>query len=176
MAEGKDELGGNNPWLSGEIIYNLRNTFLHQGNPGIAREKVKEEANRLDRFTLMLGDGKVLYTGTMAMEFGMPLTGKVEYRAIIVDVSYLCASICNGAQSYYCRNREKFMQCFDVVTQEELLSPSEGAMRTTGEDWIAKIVEHKLKEKGVTAKVEINPEHKIKQEWKKSSEIEMTEE
>lgn len=27
MAYGKDDLGGNNPWLSGEVVYNLRNTL-----------------------------------------------------------------------------------------------------------------------------------------------------
>ena len=44
MAQGKDILGGNNSWLSGEVVYNLRNTYLHQGNPGIVSDKVKEEA------------------------------------------------------------------------------------------------------------------------------------
>lgn len=44
MTHGKDELGGNNSWLSGEVVYNLRNTYLHQGNPGIVSDKVKEEA------------------------------------------------------------------------------------------------------------------------------------
>ena len=68
MAYGKDDLGGNNPWLSGEVIYNLRNTYLHQGNPGITSNKVKEEANQLDEFILMLGDGTVLQTITLNIE------------------------------------------------------------------------------------------------------------
>lgn len=42
MALDKDALDGDNPWLSGEVIYNLRNTYFHQGNPGIVRDKIKE--------------------------------------------------------------------------------------------------------------------------------------
>ena len=43
-----------NPYLCGEIVYNLRNTFLHTGSPNIDSNKVKDEANQLDRFILIL--------------------------------------------------------------------------------------------------------------------------
>lgn len=119
MAYGKDELGGNNPWLSGEVVYNLRNTFLHQGNPGIERNKVKEEVNRFDKFTLLLGDGTELQTATINIEAGAQETGKITYRMITVDVTYLCESICDSALWYYENNQEKFKFDFDVITQEE---------------------------------------------------------
>lgn len=124
MSQGKDELGGNNPWLSGEIIYNLRNTFLHQGNPGIARDKVKEEANQLDKFCFLLGDGTVLQTATMNIEAGTEQTGKATYRAIIVDITFLCDSICECALWYYHNHQEKFKFDFNVMSQDVLMNSS----------------------------------------------------
>lgn len=123
MACGKDELGGNNPWLSGEVVYNLRNTFLHQGDPGIESAKVKEEANQLDKFILMLGDGTVLQVATLNIEAGTQETGKITYKKIIVDVTYLCESICGFALWYYENNQEKFKFNYNVITQEEYMNP-----------------------------------------------------
>lgn len=124
MAHGKDELGGNNPWLSGEVVYNLRNTFLHQGNPGIENSRVKEEVNRFDKFTLLLGDGTDLQMSTFNVEAGTEESGKITYRAIIIDITYLCDSICDFALWYYENNKEKFQFNFNVITQEEYVNPS----------------------------------------------------
>lgn len=41
------------PFLSGEVVYNLRNSFLHQGTPNIDSSKIKDPANKLDEFTLV---------------------------------------------------------------------------------------------------------------------------
>ena len=30
------------PYLSGEVLYNLRNAFLHQGNPNIVSSEIKD--------------------------------------------------------------------------------------------------------------------------------------
>ena len=125
MVHDKDTPAVNNPWLSGEVVYNLRNTYLHQGNPGIVGDKVKEEANQLDKFILVLSDGTVLREMTLNMEAGTEETGKFIYRMITVDVTYLCDSICDCALWYYENNKEKFKFNFDVITQEEFIHPSE---------------------------------------------------
>ena len=145
MAYGKDELGGNNPWLSGEVVYNLRNTFLHQGNLGIEKNKVKEEVNRFDKFTLLLGDGTDLQMSTFNVEAGTEETGKIIYRAIIIDVTYLCDSICDFALWYYENNQEKFEFDFNVITQEEWRHSSEEAIQFTEGDVYAKILNQILK-------------------------------
>jgi len=46
------------PYLSGEILYNLRNTFLHQGNPNIDSSKVKNSRCKVDEFNLVIGRHK----------------------------------------------------------------------------------------------------------------------
>ncbi len=81
---------GDTPSLSGEVVYNLRNTFLHTGSPNIDSSKVKNETNQLDRFMLILGDGKKFWS--MTSFFDTPI---VKLRTMTIDVSYLCRTICD---------------------------------------------------------------------------------
>ena len=41
------------PYLSGEVVYNLRNSFPHQGTPNIDVSKIIDSANKVDEFTLV---------------------------------------------------------------------------------------------------------------------------
>ncbi|MDE7178660.1 MAG: hypothetical protein K2O59_12690 [Lachnospiraceae bacterium] len=158
MAHGKGSLCENDPWLSGEIVYNLRNTYLHQGNPGIASDKVKEEVNQLDKFILMLGDGTVLQTATFNIEAGRK--EKITFRAIIVDLTYLCDSICDCALWYYENNQEKFIFNSHVITQEEFIHPSEEALQFVQGDVCANILNQKLEKEGSTIRFVENPNHR----------------
>lgn len=108
------------PWLSGEVIYNLRNTFLHQGNPALNACRVKQEENRLDDFTLLLGDGTVLQQMASVYEIG-PEDHRTVIRSILVDVTYLCRILCETALGYYRDNQEKFFFGCHIMRQEELL-------------------------------------------------------
>lgn len=129
-------------------FYNLRNTYLHQGNPGIVSDKVKEEVNQLDKFILMLGDGTVLQSVTLNIEAGTQETGKNTYRMIIVDITYLCDSICDCASWYYENHQEKFRLNFNVITQEEFIHPSEEALHFAQSDVVAPILNQKLGQEG----------------------------
>ena len=160
MAYGKDGFGGNNPWLSGEIVYNLRNTFLHQGNLGIEKNKVKEEVNRFDKFTLLLGDGTDLQMSTFNVEAGTEETGKITYRAIIIDVTYLCESICDFVLWYYENNKEKFKFDFNAITQEEWRHPLEEEIQFTDGDVYAKVLNQKLEKEGSKKRFIENPNHR----------------
>lgn len=155
MTQGKDNLGVTNPWLSGEVVYNLRNTYLHQGNPGISSDKVKEEANQLDKFTILLGDGTVLQTATANIE-----SAAITYRMMIVDVTYLCESICDCALWYFENNQEKFKFNINVITQEEYMHPSEEALQFAQGDVLANILNQKLEKEGSTKRFVENPDHK----------------
>lgn len=117
MSKGHDAMGVDNPWLSGEVVYNLRNTYLHQGSPSIESSKVKEEANQLDQFTLVLGDGTVIEEITINIAHGETII-----RGVIVDITFLCDKLCEYALRYYQENKERFKFEFDVTTQEEFLN------------------------------------------------------
>ena len=113
--EGKD-----NPDLSGEVIYNLRNTFLHQGLPAVNSGKIKEESNRVNNFILVLGDGTVIQEVTISYS-----VGDSTFRAIMVEVTFLCETICRCALDYYRLNSSRFeSDCF-VLTQDELAGRSD---------------------------------------------------
>lgn len=105
------------PYLSGEMVYNLRNTYLHQGSPNVISSKVREEKNQIDKFMLVLGDGTRIQKMTFTVDVGM---GKAIFRSIMIDVTYLCNSICECALRYYQNNKEKFSFDFNVLPQTYL--------------------------------------------------------
>ena len=152
------------PYLSGEIVYNLRNTFLHTGSPNIDSNKVKNEANQLDKFVLFLGDGTKIWN--MSMLFDATI---VKLRTMMVDVTYLCQTICDCSLWYYKNNVDKFHFDFRITTQEYMLSrktePPSG-------DQIDEIIEEKLNRKleqsGDSQRVHRDPNHTILDGFKES--------
>lgn len=104
------------PYLSGEIVYNLRNNFFHQGQPNINAGKVKEEINKFDHFVLLVGWENVIYSIVSTFS-----TMGAWCRLIFVDISYLCNLICDAALFYYSSNKEKFSYDFSILPQKFLL-------------------------------------------------------
>ena len=43
------------PYLSGEVVFNLRNAFLHSGNPNITKADIKNVICKVDKFELLIG-------------------------------------------------------------------------------------------------------------------------
>jgi len=147
------------PYLSGEIVYNLRNTFFHQGKVKINPSKVKDSENQIDRFILVLGDGSVLQTMTLTVNMG-----DVWYRNVMVDVSFLCTTICDAAKWYYDRNREKIEDSVSAVLQEWLLeetSPLDSA--SGGSDPIGDALIEKLNLSGQNIRFHENVTDRLKQ-------------
>jgi len=103
---------GQSPYLSGEMVYNLRNTYLHQGSPNVDASKVKEEANQVDKFILSLGDGTKIHEMTFSVN-----VGAVAFRTILVDITYLCSVLCDCSLAYYRENVEKFVFEFNIIPQ-----------------------------------------------------------
>lgn len=108
-----------NPYLSGEIVYNLRNTFLHQGTPMVDSGKVRENRNKLDRFGLVLGDGSLMHSMSLAVSLS-----DASVRMMMVDISYLCRSLCDCALLYWQNNREKFDFAYNIIPQDALIGKS----------------------------------------------------
>lgn len=148
MSDDKD-----NPYLSGEIVYNLRNTFLHTGSPNIDSSKVKNEANQLDRFTLILGDGTKIWSMTSFID-----TPIVKLRNIMVDVTYLCQTICDCSLRYYKHNTVRFHFDFSIETQEHIFS---GEDKLPSGDPIIKALNQKLERSGDSRRVQKDSNHTI---------------
>lgn len=91
------------PYLSGEVVYSLRNSLLHQGTPDIDVDKIKNDNNKIDRFELVFESKKS--PGIYGDSAGI-LNGNVKtYR---VNVRRLCLILCASARVYYEANRDKF--------------------------------------------------------------------
>lgn len=135
------------PWLSGEVVYNLRNTYLHQGVPSVNTDKIKTENNQLDNFSLMLGDGTMIQQMTSCINFG---NGECIVRNFIIDITFLCNTLCDCALWYYQNNRDKFEFRFSILLQDELKNPKQQEKEG---DIIAKVINKKLSDTGSTKRV-----------------------
>ena len=90
-------------YLSGEVVYSLRNSFLHQGTPNIEPEKIKAEENKIDNFFLVIGSKKKfdIYPDISGL-------GNGKTRTYRVNIRRLCIIIGESASAYYKENKSKF--------------------------------------------------------------------
>lgn len=91
------------PYLSGEVIYSLRNSLLHQGTPNINVDKIKNCNNKIDHFVLVLESKKPFDIYSDAS--GIYNSSVKTYR---VNVRRLCLVLCSSASGYYKANQDKF--------------------------------------------------------------------
>ena len=114
------------PYLSGEVVYSLRCQFLHQGTPNIEVSKIKEEACKIDDFTLLIQKENSLdiYSDSAAVfSCGTDPDGKKpthQLRSYEVNVRRLCMILCACADGYYKRNTDKFnFFHYEIVDADE---------------------------------------------------------
>lgn len=99
------------PYLSGEVIYSLRNSFLHQGTPNIDNGKIKEKTNKINEFTLVIEKKNEfdIYADTSSVKTTFAGTPDTDIeRTYSVNVRRLCLILTLSAKSYYAANKDKF--------------------------------------------------------------------
>jgi len=94
------------PWLSGEVIYSLRNSLLHQGNPNIETKRIHQPENKIDYFELVTESKNKfdLYSDTASV---------ISYannsiRSYRVNIRRLCLILGRTAAGYYEKKKDKF--------------------------------------------------------------------
>ena len=92
------------PYLSGEMVYNLRNEFLHSGNPNIKKQQIKNELCKVGKFERLLGKS---FTGDTSM-VSYDANLSVVDSGYTVNVYLLCTRLCRAAKEYYLNNKQKF--------------------------------------------------------------------
>lgn len=98
---------GKMAYLSGEVVYQLRCEFLHQGNPNIDKEKIKEECCKIDRLVILTEKKKevnILFDESVVSENGLDGLRR-EY---CVGIRRLCSIISAGAQDFYKESPDSF--------------------------------------------------------------------
>ena len=96
------------PYLSGEVVYNLRNSFLHQGTPNIDSSQIKDPSNQLDEFTLVIEKKNEFDIYSDAAGITESRQGEIKHRSYRVNIRRLCLIITLSAKSYYSKNKDKF--------------------------------------------------------------------
>jgi hypothetical protein len=91
------------PYLSGEVVYSLRNSFLHQGTPNIDVDRIKDDNNKINCFELVLESKKPF--DIYGDESGIYNRSVKTYR---VNVRRLCLILCCSSRAYYEANRNIF--------------------------------------------------------------------
>ena len=99
-----DPYGADMAYLSDEVVYNLRNHFLHAGNPNIDKDEIKDELCKIDHFSLLISDD--VLGDTSSVSYGPNLC--VTERGYTVNTKLLCLRLCKAAKQYYEDNKEKF--------------------------------------------------------------------
>lgn len=91
---------------SGEVVYSLRCSLLHEGNPNL--QKNGKHPIPIDRFSLVIQSEQPfrIYGG----EGSSVLTSSdgTEVRSYRVNVRRLCMVLCLCAKGYYKENKDKF--------------------------------------------------------------------
>lgn len=98
------------PYLSGEVVYQLRCSILHQGTPNIDTDKIKDESCKIDCFTLVIEKKKPfdIYVDTSSIITMMNPKESKPVRSYRVNARRLCLIITNVAKGYYEENQDKF--------------------------------------------------------------------
>ena len=93
------------PYLSGELVYSLRCSLLHQGNPNIDGKKLG-----INYFELIYQrfDGASRHIGATEAEIaGVEGEEKIVNVKYSIDIKLLCYKLCVAARDYYNNNKEK---------------------------------------------------------------------
>lgn len=89
------------PYLRGEVVYQLRNSFLHQGTPNVDKNKIRNEFNKLDKFTLVIEKKNEFDIYADASMVGME-------RSYRVNIRRLCLILTLTAKGYYETYKDEF--------------------------------------------------------------------
>lgn len=107
------------PYLSGEVIYSLRCSLLHEGNPNTDNDSLRTDIP-IDRFSLMIEKAKpfdIYFDASSITDFGNKHIR--EYR---MNVRRICMILCNVAESYYKENKDKFCFNYEIIDWDEVTS------------------------------------------------------
>ena len=93
------------PYLSGELVYDLRCSVLHQGNPNVSKK------SNLSYFELLYQDKNrsSVSISTSEKQTHFDADGnEIVIKKFSVNLRDMCEKICDAVQKYYGDNKELF--------------------------------------------------------------------
>ncbi len=105
------------PRLNGSIVYSLRCSLLHEGNPNIDnREIAKNGTKPIDHFILTKE-----HNGELVVCLNVGKVSADGTRTYSVSIRGLCYNICDAAEKYYKANKDKFNFDYELDDRDEKL-------------------------------------------------------
>ena len=107
------------PYLSGEVIYSLRCSLLHEGNPSMENDSLRTN-QPIDYFSLVIEKDKPfdIYSDASAIT----QLGNEQRREYRMNVRRICMILCNVTEAYYKKNRDKFHFNYEIIDGDEVTS------------------------------------------------------
>ena len=84
------------PYLSADVVYSLRCSFLHQGTPNIDTSEISEERCKVDKFILVIEDEEDIDQSLSFVSYGKDF--KIVDRELTVDIRTLCYNLKTAAK------------------------------------------------------------------------------
>ena len=107
------------PYLSGEVVYCLRCSFLHEGNPNVDNEKlVKWNTIAINRFVLIV-ERKNEFDIYCDISEKSTVSGQ-HSGAYFMNIRRICWIICEVAKEYYESNRSNFSFNFEIKDMDRI--------------------------------------------------------
>lgn len=94
------------PYPSGEVVYNLRNSLMHEGNLNI-----NEKTCDIQEFELLIEDKNQfgVYVGSAGVRANYIGDEVVKVtKSLCINIRQLCFNLCACAEHYYKNNKDKF--------------------------------------------------------------------
>ncbi len=109
----------NMPYLSGEVIYSLRCSLLHEGNPNMNNDSLRADLP-IDHFSLVIEKAKPfdIYSDSSSISN----FGDKNIREYSMNVRRICMILCNVAESYYKEYKDKFHFNYEIIGWDEATS------------------------------------------------------
>lgn len=109
----------NMPYLSGNVIYSLRCSLLHEDNPNVNSDSLKTDLP-IDHFSLVIE--KIKPFDMYSDSSSIANFGDKNIREYSMNVRRICMILCNIAESFYKENKEKFHFNYEIIDWDEVTS------------------------------------------------------
>lgn len=117
----KDENELSMPYLSGEVIYQLRCSVLHQGTPNIDKCRIQDESCKIDNFSLIVEKQNPFNIYSDGASVSSNRIDSTNLRSYSLNVRRLCLIITSTVKNYYKENKDKF-DFFDYQIYDQFYS------------------------------------------------------
>ncbi len=97
---------GDMPYLNEDMIFSLRNFFLHQGTPNVEPSSIWDDRCQIDHFKLKITDPDTPDGELSMVSYSAGM--KIDRREITVGVRDICYRLRVAAKKYYEENVHKF--------------------------------------------------------------------